>query len=225
MSDGSDMEVIDLPVIEPSSRRGLYACCGKRCTDILVALIAIVVLSPVLVVTAILVAVFLGRPVFFRQRRPGKNGIPFEMVKFRSMTDGKDEKGQLLPDEVRLTRFGRFLRASSLDELPELWNVLKGEMSIVGPRPLLLRYLWRYSPAQFRRHAVRPGVTGWAQVNGRNAISWDEKFTFDLWYVDHFSPLVDLKILFMTVGKLVSRSGVSAEGHATMPEFGVDESE
>jgi len=213
----------DLPVIQPTTQRGLYACCGKRATDVVVSVLSLVLLSPVLLVTAILVAIFLGRPVLFRQRRPGKGGQPFEMIKFRSMTDARDENGELLSDDIRLTGFGRFLRASSLDELPELWNVLKGEMSVVGPRPLLWRYLHRYSPEQFRRHAVRPGVTGWAQVNGRNAISWDEKFRFDLWYVDHFSPLVDLKILFMTVWKIVARSGVSAEGHATMPEFGVEE--
>ncbi len=178
-----------------------------------------VLLAPVLLVTALLVAWRLGRPVLFRQERPGLEGQPFEMVKFRSMTDARKENGQLLPDEQRLTKLGRFLRASSLDEFPELWNVLRGNMSLVGPRPLLIQYLGRYSTEQFRRHATRPGITGWAQVNGRNAISWDEKFAHDLWYVDNYSFWLDVKILFRTALKLIVPSGIAAAGHATMPEF------
>lgn len=200
-------------------RTDWYASWGKRAFDLVVGCAMTIVLAPVIGVSAILVAVKLGRPVFFRQRRPGLNGQPFEMVKFRSMTDGRDESGELLPDVERLTKFGKFLRASSVDEFPELWNVLRGEMSLIGPRPLLIQYLDRYSPEQFRRHDVRPGVTGWAQVNGRNAISWDQKFAFDLWYVDNYSLLIDLKILAMTVLKVVKPSGISAAGHATMPEF------
>ncbi len=204
-------------VTEP--RNDWYASWGKRAFDVVVGSMMSVALAPVICVSMILVAVKLGRPVFFRQRRPGLKGQPFEMVKFRSMTDGRDASGKLLPDDQRLTKFGKFLRASSVDEFPELWNVLRGEMSLIGPRPLLIQYLDRYSPEQFRRHDVRPGVTGWAQVNGRNAISWDEKFAFDLWYVDNYSLMVDLKILAMTVLKVVKPSGISAAGHATMPEF------
>ncbi len=166
-----------------------------------------------------------GRPLFL-QRRPGLNGVPFELVKFRTMNDDRGEDGQLLPDEERLTRFGRFLRSTSLDELPELWNVLKGEMSLVGPRPLLTRYLERYTPEQARRHEMKPGITGWAQVNGRNAISWEEKFRLDVSYVDNWSLWLDFRILFLTIGKTVRREGISAESHATMPEFmGEDEAE
>jgi lipopolysaccharide/colanic/teichoic acid biosynthesis glycosyltransferase len=161
----------------------------------------------------------LSGPVFFRQIRPGLHGKPFEMVKFRTMTDQKDPDGQLLPDSVRLTPFGRFLRATSLDELPELWNVLKGEMSLVGPRPLLMEYLPLYTPEQARRHEVRPGITGWAQVNGRNAISWEDKFKLDVWYVDHRSLRLDLRILCLTVKKVLMRDGISAAGEATMPMF------
>ncbi len=199
--------------------RTVYACCGKRCCDIVLACIGLIVLSPLFLFLSVLIAIRLGRPVFFRQNRPGKDGVIFSMVKFRSMTDARDEDGNLLDDAVRLTRFGRILRSSSLDELPELWNVLKGDMSLVGPRPLLERYLGRYSAHQFRRHAVRPGVTGWAQVNGRNAIAWDAKFELDLWYVDHFSLMLDVRILLKTVGKLFSQRDVSAQGHVTMPEF------
>ncbi len=180
----------------------------------------LLLLLPLIMLVSLLVAIFLGRPVFFRQQRPGRCGRLFEMIKFRSMTDARDDSGQLLADDQRLTRFGAFLRASSIDEFPELWNVLKGQMSLVGPRPLLVQYLDRYSDEQFRRHEVAPGITGWAQVNGRNSISWDEKFSLDLWYVDHYSLWVDVKILFLTVRNVVRRSGISAEGHATMPEFG-----
>ena len=161
----------------------------------------------------------IGAPVFFRQQRPGLHGQPFQMVKFRTMTDARDASGALLPDADRLTPFGRFLRSSSLDELPELWNVVAGDMSLVGPRPLLMRYLPLYTPEQARRHAVRPGVTGWAQVNGRNAISWEQKFAYDVWYVDNLSLWLDLKILGLTVRKIVVREGISQAGQATMEEF------
>ncbi len=196
-----------------------YSCWGKRTFDVTASLCLSVILVPVMAVVAALTAWRLGRPVLFRQQRPGKAGQLFELVKFRSMTDACDQNGQRLPDDQRLTRFGRFLRASSIDEFPELWNVLRGEMSLVGPRPLLVQYLDRYSPEQHRRHEVRPGVTGWAQINGRNSISWDEKFAYDLWYVDHYSLCVDIKILFLTVVRVTRRAGISADGHATMPEF------
>lgn len=191
----------------------------KRTFDFLVALCALIVLSPVLLVVSVWVAVALGRPVLFRQVRPGKDGKPFRMCKFRSMTDGRDKDGDLLPDSERLTRFGKFLRSSSLDELPGLWNVLKGDMSLVGPRPLLMAYLPLYSPEQARRHEVRPGITGWAQVNGRNAISWDDKFRLDVWYVDNQSFWLDIRILLLTVKKVFARDGISAAGEATMPAF------
>jgi lipopolysaccharide/colanic/teichoic acid biosynthesis glycosyltransferase len=161
----------------------------------------------------------LGSPVLFRQVRPGQHGKPFNMVKFRTMTDERGPDGAWLPDALRLTPFGRFLRASSLDELPELWNVLKGEMSLVGPRPLLMEYLPLYTPEQARRHEVRPGITGWAQVNGRNAISWADKFALDVWYVDHRSLWLDVRILWLTVRKVLVRDGISAAGEATMPRF------
>ena len=197
----------------------------KRLFDILVSLSALIILTPVIVILYVLIAIKMGRPVFFRQVRPGLQGKPFKMVKFRSMTDAKDGDGNLLPDAERLTPFGQFLRSSSLDELPELWNVLKGEMSLVGPRPLLMEYLDKYTPEQARRHDVRPGVTGWAQVNGRNAISWQQKFEYDTWYVDNCSLWLDIKILFMTVLKIVKRDGISQDGHATMEKFnGNDES-
>ena len=192
---------------------------GKRLFDLAVGSAMFLLLLPLMTVTAVLVACFLGRPVLFRQARPGRSGQRFEMIKFRTMTDARDSEGNLLPDDQRLTRLGRWLRASSLDELPELINVLRGEMSLVGPRPLLLRYLERYTPEQFRRHEVPPGITGWAQVNGRNAISWDQKFAYDLWYVEHYSMGVDLAILARTALRLVVPSGISADGHATMPEF------
>ncbi len=191
----------------------------KRLFDLSVAVVAIFFLWPVLLVIAILVRVRLGAPVFFRQVRPGLHGKPFEMVKFRTMLDARDAQGNLLPDAERMTRLGRFLRSSSLDELPELWNVLKGEMSLVGPRPLLMEYLPLYSDEQRRRHEVRPGITGWAQVNGRNALSWDEKFKLDVWYVDNQSFWLDVKIIFLTVKKVLVRDGISAEGEATMSKF------
>jgi len=196
-----------------------YTTFGKRAMDATLAGAALLFLLPFLTVTALAVRLKLGAPVIFRHTRPGRNGIPFVLFKFRSMCDARDEKGRLLPDDQRQTRFGNFLRNSSLDELPELLNVLRGEMSLVGPRPLLMEYLPRYTPEQYRRHEVPPGITGWAQVNGRNLISWEEKFELDLWYVDNQSFLLDLKILFATFRKVVSREGVSARAHFSAPEF------
>ncbi|MGO4303104.1 sugar transferase [Cupriavidus sp. RAF12] len=191
----------------------------KRLFDFCVAAFALVVLAVPLFCLAILVRTRLGSPVLFAQTRPGKDGKPFRMVKFRTMTDERGPDGTLLPDAERLTRFGRLLRATSLDELPELWNVLNGDMSLVGPRPLLMEYLPLYSPEQARRHEVRPGVTGWAQVNGRNALSWEEKFALDVWYVDHQSFWLDIRILWLTVRKVLVREGISASGEATMSRF------
>ena len=191
----------------------------KRLLDFIAALLGLIALALPLLLLIALIRRKLGSPVFFRQTRPGLHGQPFEMVKFRTMTDTRGPDGALLPDAERLTPFGRFLRSTSLDELPELWNVLKGDMSLVGPRPLLMEYLPLYSPEQARRHAVRPGVTGWAQVNGRNAISWEEKFALDTWYVDHQSLLLDMKILWLTVKKVLVREGISAAGEATMGKF------
>lgn len=191
----------------------------KRLFDLLVSLVGLIVLSPVILILALLVWINLGGPVFFAQARPGYKGRIFKLYKFRSMRNACDKAGKLLPDEERLTKFGKFLRASSLDELPELVNVLKGEMSLVGPRPLLIAYLERYSPEQARRHDVLPGITGWAQVNGRNALSWEEKFKLDVWYVDHQSFWLDIKILLMTVGKVFKRESINAPGSATAPEF------
>ena len=191
----------------------------KRIVDIFAASVALVLLSPIIVIVAILVNKKLGSPIFFQQVRPGLGGKPFKMVKFRTMLDAVDSQGNPLPDEVRLTDFGKFLRSTSLDELPELWNVLKGDMSLVGPRPLLMEYLPLYSADQARRHEVRPGVTGWAQINGRNAISWEQKFELDTWYVDNQSLWLDIKILFLTVWKVVHRDGISAAGEATMSRF------
>jgi len=191
----------------------------KRIFDLFGATLAVVLFSPMILIVALRIRRQMGAPILFRQTRPGLDGRPFEMVKFRTMRDALDAQGNPLPDADRLTDFGRFLRSSSLDELPELWNVLKGDMSLVGPRPLLMEYLPLYSPAQARRHEVRPGITGWAQVNGRNAISWDEKFAFDVWYVDNRSLWLDLKIIWLTIRKVVSREGISAAGEATMPKF------
>lgn len=191
----------------------------KRLFDLVLSALGLLALALPLLVLMWLVRRKLGSPVFFRQVRPGMHGKPFEMVKFRTMTSECGPDGQLLPDAVRLTPFGRFLRASSLGELPELWNVLKGDMSLVGPRPLLMEYLPLYSPEQARRHEVRPGVTGWAQVNGRNAIGWDDKFKLDVWYVDHQSLWLDIKILWLTVKKVLVRDGISAAGEATMTRF------
>ena len=191
----------------------------KRFFDLVLAAIALLLFGIPLLFLIWQVRRKLGSPVFFRQTRPGLHGMPFEMVKFRTMTDARGPDGQLLQDAVRLTAFGRFLRATSLDELPELWNVIKGDMSLVGPRPLLMEYLPLYSPEQARRHEARPGITGWAQVNGRNALSWDEKFKLDVWYVDHRSLWLDIKILWLTVRKVLVRDGISAEGEATMSKF------
>ena len=191
----------------------------KRLIDICLSLIAFLLLSPVIICVAVLVRFKLGSPMLFRQTRPGLHGKPFKMMKFRTMLDAVDSQGNPLPDEVRLTDFGKFLRSTSLDELPELWNVLKGDMSLVGPRPLLMEYLPLYSADQARRHEVRPGVTGWAQINGRNAISWEQKFELDTWYVDNQSLWLDIKILFLTVWKVVHRDGISAAGEATMTRF------
>ncbi len=191
----------------------------KRTIDLIGASVALIVLSPVLAIVALLVRLRMGTPVLFRQLRPGRDGRPFEMVKFRTMTDARDASGAPLPDDQRLTAFGRFLRRSSLDELPELLNVVAGDMSLVGPRPLLMEYLPLYSPEQARRHEVRPGITGWTQVNGRNALSWDEKFALDVWYVDHRSTRLDLEIMVKTVTQVLGGRGVSAPGHATMEPF------
>ena len=191
----------------------------KRAFDIAASTSALVVLSPVLAITAYKVKKELGSPVLFRQTRPGLHGKPFEMVKFRTMKDATDKAGNALPDSERLTEFGKKLRASSLDELPELWNVLKGDMSLVGPRPLLMEYLPLYSAEQAKRHNVRPGVTGYAQVNGRNSLSWEDKFKLDTWYVEHQSLWLDMKILLKTVKKVIIKDGISAEGEATMTKF------
>lgn len=198
---------------------GIYNRYIKRLFDILISLTAIIALSWLYLILAILVRIKLGSPVLFRQQRPGKDGRIFGMCKFRSMTDERDESGELMPDEVRLTSFGKKLRATSLDELPELFNILKGDMSLVGPRPLLVQYLPLYNERQAHRHDVRPGLTGLAQVKGRNAISWEEKFEYDVTYVEQVSFLLDLKILFLTVYKVFKREGISAEGQATMDYF------
>ncbi|MNU55220.1 putative sugar transferase EpsL [compost metagenome] len=202
-------------LLHPTSGQQMF----KRFIDIIASLAALVLLSPVMAIVAWNIRKKLGSPVLFRQVRPGRDGKPFEMVKFRTMRDAVDSKGNPLADSERMTPFGSFLRSSSLDELPELWNVFKGEMSLVGPRPLLMEYLPLYSSEQMRRHEARPGVTGWAQVNGRNALSWEEKFKLDVWYVDNQSLKLDFKILFMTVKKVVFKEGISASGEATMSKF------
>lgn len=191
----------------------------KRFFDILVSFIGLLVLLPIITIVAWQIRKNLGSPVLFKQIRPGKNGNPFEMVKFRTMKDATDVQGNTLPDAERMTPFGNMLRSTSLDELPELWNVLKGDMSLVGPRPLLMQYLPLYSKEQARRHEVRPGVTGWAQINGRNAISWEDKFKLDIWYVDNRSFWLDIKILLLTVKKVLIKDGISAEGHVTIEPF------
>lgn len=192
---------------------------AKRLLDIVGAGLLIVLLSPIMLMTAVIIRCKMGGPVIFRQTRPGLNGKPFQMIKFRTMRDDRDTHGNLIPDEKRLTGVGQRLRSLSVDELPELWNVLKGDMSLVGPRPLLVEYLKLYSPEQARRHQVKPGLTGWAQVNGRNALSWEEKFEFDVWYVDNYDLWLDLKILLKTVKHVLRKDGVSADGEATMPVF------
>jgi sugar transferase EpsL len=191
----------------------------KRAFDLIVTIPVLMIISPFLVITFLLVKMSLRSPVLFRQQRPGRGGKPFNLYKFRTMTDTRDTKGNLLPDAARLTAFGRFLRSTSLDELPELLNVLKGDMSLVGPRPLLMRYLDRYTPEQARRHEVKPGITGWAQVNGRNALTWEEKFKLDVWYVDNQSLWLDFKIIGLTIWKILKREGINQPGQATMEEF------
>lgn len=191
----------------------------KRAIDIVGSGLGLVLLLPLLITLYLMIRVQMGSPVFFRQTRPGLNGRPFRMIKFRSMRSAFDVNGNPLPDSERLTSLGRFIRSSSLDELPELWNVLKGDMSLVGPRPLLMEYIPLYSDEERRRHDVRPGITGWAQVNGRNAISWDQKFALDVWYVDNQSVRLDLKILWLTIQKVIRREGISAAEEATMPKF------
>ncbi len=191
----------------------------KSIMDRLVAAIALLLFSPILIFVAIAIYIRMGSPILFTQPRPGKDSRIFTFYKFRTMTNDCDADGNLLPDAQRLTTLGQFLRKTSLDELPQLWNVLKGDMSLVGPRPLLVRYLDRYTPQQARRHQVKPGITGWVQVNGRNSLSWEEKFQLDVWYVDHWSLWLDLKILFLTIIKVVLRDGINQEGYATMPEF------
>lgn len=200
--------------------------CVKRFFDIVSSLLAIIILAVPMVILAVLIRVKLGGPVLFKQERPGKDGRIFTLIKFRTMTNACDENGELLPDEVRLTKFGVFLRSTSLDELPELFNILKGDMSVIGPRPLLVQYLPRYNEHQSRRHLVRPGLTGWAQVNGRNAISWEQKFDYDVEYVENVNLFLDIKIIFMTVVNVIKKDGISSETSATMEEFmGTEEKE
>lgn len=191
----------------------------KRTFDLLLTIPGVILISPLLVLLALLVRLYHGRPVLFSQERPGFDGLPFYMYKFRSMSDERDQHGKLLPDEQRLTPIGRFLRSSSLDELPELYNVLRGEMSLIGPRPLLMQYLQRYTPQQARRHDVLPGITGWAQINGRNNVSWEDKFELDVWYVDHWSLWLDMYILLRTAWKVITREGINEPGNATAREF------
>ena len=210
---------IDSQVKKQSHKPGFYERYIKRPQDFLCALAAVVVLSPVMAVTSLLVRLKLGSPVIFKQERPGLNGKVFTLYKFRTMTDEKDTEGNLLPDEVRLTDFGKMLRSTSLDELPELFNILKGDMSIIGPRPLLVRYLSRYNEEQHHRHDVRPGVTGYAQAHGRNGVSWEDKFAMDVWYTKHITFIGDVKIIWDTVMTVVKREGISSETSATMEEF------
>jgi lipopolysaccharide/colanic/teichoic acid biosynthesis glycosyltransferase len=192
---------------------------SKRMFDLVATSLALILLSPLILILTILVRLVLGTPILFRQSRPGYKGKPFSIYKFRTMTDARDSDGNLLPDSARLTRFGQFMRSLSLDELPELFNILRGDMSVVGPRPLLMEYLPRYSPEQMRRHDVHPGLTGWAQVNGRNAITWPDKFKLDVWYVDHWSFWLDMKILLMSLWKVVTREGISQPGQVTTEYF------
>jgi len=202
-----------------SMRNNLCVYFCKRILDLLLALPALVLLSPVFIIISMLIRGQLGRPVLFRQIRPGLHGKSFAILKFRTMTDARDEHGELLPDAQRLTRLGAFLRKTSMDELPELINVVKGDMSLVGPRPLLMEYLEQYTPEQARRHEVKPGITGWAQIHGRNAITWEEKFKLDCWYVDNWSLWLDIKIILITIWKIIKREGISYPGHVTMERF------
>jgi len=207
------------PFSKERSRQDGLAGAVKRFFDFTVSLLMLIILSPILLLTAIAIRVSMGSPVFFSQLRPGFREKIFRLYKFRTMAELKDESGRLLPDEQRLTALGKFVRAFSLDELPQLWNVLKGDLSVVGPRPLLIEYLDRYDPVQRRRHLVRPGITGWAQINGRNAIKWEQKFEYDVYYVDRWSFWLDVKIFFITIWKVIIREGISQEGKATMEKF------
>jgi lipopolysaccharide/colanic/teichoic acid biosynthesis glycosyltransferase len=192
---------------------------SKRIFDLIFSVIVLLVFSPIILIVAVVLVLIDGFPIFFRHVRPGKNGKPFKLIKFRSMRVAKDKNGYDLPDAERITKFGNFIRRTSVDELPEFFNILRGDMSVVGPRPLLMQYLDHYSKEQFRRHSVLPGVTGWAQINGRNAISWDEKFAFDLWYIDNWSFWLDLKIIILTIWKVIKGEDISQPGRATMDEF------
>ena len=192
---------------------------SKRLLDIILSALILILASPLLLLTAALIFLSYGAPIIFKHERPGKDGQPFKLIKFRSMRDARDQEGNVLPDAERITRFGQFIRKTSIDELPEFYNVLRGDMSLVGPRPLLMQYLQRYSTEQARRHTVLPGVTGWAQINGRNAISWDDKFKYDLWYIDHWTFWLDVKIIFLTIWKVLKGDGISQPGRATMDEF------
>lgn len=192
---------------------------SKRLLDIIISALILMLASPFLLITALVILVSYGPPIFFVHERPGKEGKPFKLIKFRSMRDARDQEGNILADAERITRFGQFMRRTSIDELPEFYNVLRGDMSLVGPRPLLMQYLQRYSAEQARRHDVLPGVTGWAQINGRNAISWDDKFKYDLWYIDHWTFWLDIKIIFLTIWKVLKGDGISQPGRATMDEF------
>ena len=197
----------------------MYLLFGKRIVDLFLTIPALILFSPVIAIIALFVKFKLGGSIFFKQQRPGRNGVPFTIYKFRTMTDTRYSDGTLRPDAERLTKFGSLLRSTSLDELPELFNILKGDMSLVGPRPLLMQYLTRYTLEQARRHDVRPGITGWAQINGRNAITWEKRFEFDLWYIDHCTLWLDIKIILLTVYKVIKREGISEEGMSTMSEF------
>ena len=192
---------------------------SKRLLDIILSALILIIASPFLLLTAVLIFLSYGTPILFKHERPGKDRKPFKLIKFRSMRDARDPEGNFLPDADRITRFGQFIRRTSIDELPEFYNVLRGDMSLVGPRPLLMQYLQRYSPEQARRQDVLPGVTGWAQINGRNAISWDDKFKYDLWYIDHWTFWLDIKIIFLTIWKVLKGDGISQPGRATMDEF------
>jgi sugar transferase EpsL len=203
----------------PGVDGAMYARYGKRALDLILSGVLLVLVSPLMLAIAVAVRLKLGRHVLFKQMRPALHSKPFTLLKFRTMAEERDANGHLLPDEKRLTALGRLLRRTSLDELPELFNVLKGEMSLVGPRPLLMEYLGRYTPEQMRRHDVRPGITGWAQVNGRNTLTWERKFQLDLWYIEHQSLALDLRILGVTLMRVLQKGGISQEGHATMPEF------
>ncbi len=204
---------------EEMHRQGFYEKYVKRPQDFLCALAAILILSPVLLAVAVCVRIKLGSPVLFKQQRPGLHEKIFQLYKFRTMTDARDENGELLPDEIRLTPFGKWLRSTSLDELPELWNILRGDMAVIGPRPLLVKYLSLYSEKQHRRHEVRPGLTGYAQSHGRNTVSWEERFEMDVWYVDHISFVTDIRVLVDTIKTVIKREGVSSEASVTMEEF------